>query len=196
VLHAGLDTVALEVSGVGFSVAVPPDVARTARAGHELFLHTHLIVREDAMSLVGFATADELDVFGTLLGVGGVGPKSALGILATLTIDQIAEAVEAEDDRPFRKVSGIGPKTAKLIVVQLQGRLAAPTREAAVPAAPDVSDQVVQALVGLGWAERVAIEAVDKVSESASDADRASVGSLLRLTLAALGPAKSGGARG
>jgi Holliday junction DNA helicase RuvA len=186
VLHAGLDTVALEVSGVGFSVAVPPDVARTARAGHELFLHTHLIVREDAMSLVGFATADELDVFGTLLGVGGVGPKSALGILATLTIDQIAEAVEAEDDRPFRKVSGIGPK----------GRLAAPTREAAVPAAPDVSDQVVQALVGLGWAERVAIEAVDKVSESASDADRASVGSLLRLTLAALGPAKSGGARG
>jgi Holliday junction DNA helicase RuvA len=93
-------------------------------------------------------------------------------------------------------VSGIGPKTAKLIVVQLQGRLAAPTREAAVPAAPDVSDQVVQALVGLGWAERVAIEAVDKVSESASDADRASVGSLLRLTLAALGPAKSGGARG
>src|SRR5690606_9120453 len=90
----------------------------------------------------------------------------------------------------------IGPKTAKLIVVQLQGRLAPPTREAAAPAAPDVSDQVVQALVGLGWAERIAIEAVDKVSESASDADRASVGPLLRLTLAALGPAKSGGARG
>ena len=69
VLHAGLDTVAIEVSGVGFSVSVPPDVARTSRVGHELFLHTHLIVREDAMSLVGFASADELDVFGVLLGV-------------------------------------------------------------------------------------------------------------------------------
>ena len=196
VLHAGLDTVTLEVSGVGFSLAVPPDVARTARTGHELFLHTHLIVREDAMNLVGFASRDELDVFGTLLGVNGVGPKSALGILATLTIDQIAEAVEAEDDRPFRKVSGIGPKTAKLIVVQLQGRLAPPTREIDAPATPEVSDQVVQALVGLGWAERVAVETVDKVTETASDADRASVGSLLRLTLAALGPAKNGGARG
>jgi len=195
VLHAGLDSVVIEVSGVGFSVSVPPDVARTARVGHELFLHTHLIVREDAMSLVGFPTADELEVFGTLLGVNGVGPKSALGILATLTIDQIAEAVEAEDDRPFRKVSGIGPKTAKLVVVQLQGRLAPPTRATAAPATPDVSDQVVQALVGLGWAERVAIEAVDKVAEAASDADRANVGSLLRLTLAALGPAKSGGVR-
>src|SRR5690606_12640837 len=172
VLHAGLDVVVLEVSGVGFSVSVPADVARTARVGHELFLHTHLIVRDDAMSLMGFATADELDVFGTLLGVNGVGPKSALGIIGTLTIDQIAEAVEKEDDRPFRKVSGIGPKTAKLIVVQLQGRLAPPTRETPAVAAPNVSDQVVQALVGLGWAERVAIESVDRVSETASDADR------------------------
>ncbi|MGO2847352.1 MAG: Holliday junction branch migration protein RuvA, partial [Microbacterium gubbeenense] len=122
VVHTAADSVVIDVSGVGYSVAVPPDVARTAGHGHELFLHTHLVVREDALSLFGFATRDELEVFGVLLGVNGVGPKSALGILSVLTIDQIASAVEAEDDKPFRKVSGIGPKTAKLIALQLQGK--------------------------------------------------------------------------
>ncbi|MGW9112748.1 Holliday junction branch migration protein RuvA [Microbacterium sp. NPDC055683] len=198
VLHAGSDSVILEVGGVGFSVAVPVDVARTARAGEELLLHTHLVVREDALSLFGFASRDELDVFGVLLGVSGVGPKSALGVLSSLTIDQIAQAVADEDDKPFRKVSGIGPKTAKLIAVQLQGRLAPPAPSAvrAVPgAAPDVVAQVAQAVAGLGWPERVAAEAVAAAAENASDADRSSVQGLLRLTLAALGPALGGGAR-
>lgn len=196
-LHAGPDTVVIEVSGVGLSVAVPPDVARTARPGHELFLHTHLVVREDALSLFGFASRDELDVFGVLLGVGGVGPKSALGILSVLTIDQIAAAVEDEDDKPFRKVSGIGPKTAKLIVLQLQGKLQAPaargTTSGSAPAS--VATQVAAAVTGLGWPERTAADAVERAAAGASDADRASVQALLRLTLAALGPANTGGAR-
>ncbi|HJA04674.1 MAG: Holliday junction branch migration protein RuvA [Candidatus Microbacterium stercoravium] len=197
VLHAGLDAVVVEVSGVGFSVAVPPDVARTARPGHELFLHTHLVVREDALSLFGFASRDELDVFGVLLGVSGVGPKSALGILSVLTIDQIAAAVDGEDDTPFRKVSGIGPKTAKLIVLQLQGKLQAPAvRDATRPSAPaSVTAQVTAAVAGLGWPERTAADAVERAAEGASDDDRSSVQALLRLTLAALGPARTGGAR-
>lgn len=192
VLHAGPDSVVLDVGGVGFSVAVTPEVARRARAGEELALHTHLVVREDALSLFGFAERDELDVFVILLGVSGVGPKSALGVLGAMSIDQIAEAVQAEDDRPFRKVSGIGPKTAKLIAVQLQGKLAAP-RAAAIDAPAgvggDVLAQVTQAVAGLGWPERVASEAVAAAAESASEADRSSMQALLRLTLAALGPA-------
>ncbi len=80
-------------------------------------------MREDALSLVGFASREELTAFGLLLGVSGVGPKSALGVLSSLTVPQIAQAVADEDDAPFRRVSGIGPKTAKLIVVQLAGRL-------------------------------------------------------------------------
>lgn len=197
VLHAGLDSVVLDVGGVGFSVAVTPEVARQARAGEELALHTHLIVREDALSLFGFASRDELDVFVILLGVSGVGPKSALGVLGAMSIDQIAEAVQLEDDTPFRKVTGIGPKTAKLIAVQLQGKLVAP--QAASIAAPagmasDVLAQVTQAVAGLGWPERVAGEAVATAAETASEADRASMQALLRLTLAALGPA-GGGAR-
>ena len=197
VLHAGPDSVVVEVGGVGFSVAVPPDVARTARQGEELALHTSLVVREDALSLFGFASRDELDVFGVLLSVSGVGPKSALGVLSALTVDQIAAAVADDDDKPFRKVSGIGPKTAKLIVVQLQGRLAPPAPgPAAAPVPGDVSARVVEAVSGLGWPERVAGDAVAQAAEAASEADRASVQALLRLTLALLGPAKQGAARG
>ena len=146
----------------GSRVAVPPQVARTAHLGAELHLHTTLIVREDALSLFGFETHDELSAFSLLLGVTGVGPKSALGVLATLSVDQIADAVAADDDAPFRRVSGIGPKTAKLIVVQLAGKLA-PSRPVALrgtDAASAVPGQVTQALVGLGWSERVAAEAV------------------------------------
>jgi len=196
VLHAGIDSVVIDVGGVGFHIAVPVDVARTARTGAELALHTHLVVREDALSLFGFAERDELDVFVVLLGVTGVGPKSALGVLSTLTVDQIAAAVDADDDKPFRSVSGIGPKTAKLIVVQLAGKLAppAPTARTSGGVAPDVTTQVTAALTGLGWNERTAAEAVAGAAEDATDAERASVQALLRRTLAALGPAK-GGAR-
>ena len=196
VLHATSDQVVIEVGGVGFSVAVPTDVAHTARVGERVQLHTSLIVREDSLSLFGFAERDELEIFGLLLGVTGVGPKSALGVLSHLTVDQIAEAVTAEDDAPFRRVSGIGPKTAKLIVLQLAGKVHAPApmvRAGAV--APDVVDQVTAALVGLGWSEKVAVEAAAQTLEQASEAERASVSALLRRTLALLGPAQ-GGSRG
>lgn len=197
VLHTGGDSLVVDVSGVGFSVLVPVDVARTARVGEEVSLHTSLVVREDSLTLFGFATRDELDVFGILIGISGVGPKSALGVLSTLTIDRIAEAVQGEDDKPFRKVSGIGPKTAKLIALQLQGRLdgfATPTPPAHVStgAGDAVVAQVTQAVTGLGWPERTAAEAVAQAAATASDADRASVQALLRLALAALGPAKGG----
>lgn len=198
VLHAGVDSVIVEVGGVGFSVAVPVDVARGAHAGETLALHTNLVVREDALSLFGFLTRDELDAFVLLTGVSGVGPKSALGVLSHLSVDQIAAAVADDDDAPFRRVSGIGPKTAKLITVQLAGKLAAPVR--ATPTGAAGSDalfaQVTQALVGLGWPERVASEAVATTAEQAAEHERSSVPVLLRLTLAALGPARAGGVRG
>lgn len=198
VLHVGADSVVIEVGGVGLSVAVPVDIARSAQAGQTLALHTNLIVREDSLSLFGFASRDELEVFTLLLQVTGVGPKSALGVLSELTVDRIAEAVHAEDDAPFRKVSGIGPKTAKLIVLQLAGKLkpVVPRPAASSSVGYDTLTQVAQALVGLGWPERVAAEAVTTAAEEASEADRASVSALLRVTLAALGPARQGGVRG
>lgn len=189
VLHAASDHVIIETGGVGFSVAVPGDVAHTAVVGEQLMLHTSLIVREDALSLFGFSDRDELEIFGQLLSVTGVGPKSALGVLSHLTVDQIAEAVTAEDDAPFRRVSGIGPKTAKLIVVQLAGKVQPRVASApAFAAATAVTDQVAAALVGLGWSEKVAAEAAAQSAEDATEAERSSVAALLRRTLAAMGP--------
>lgn len=192
VVHIEQDSVVIEVGGVGLSIAVTPQVARTAHVGTALHLHTSLIVREDALSLFGFEEREELVVFTQLLGVTGVGPKSALGVLATLTVPQIADAVAADDDASFRRVSGIGPKTAKLIVLQLAGKVVAsrPSGSGRADASSAVPAQVVQALVGLGWSERVAAETVESVAADAADADRASVPALLRLTLAVLGPAR------
>lgn len=197
VLHLDVESVVIDVGGVGFAVAVTPQLAREFHVGDEIVLHTTLIVREDALSLYGFREREELVVFGQLLGVSGVGPKSALGVLSSLTVAQIASAVAAEDDAPFRRVSGIGPKTAKLIVVQLAGKLhaVAATATGVVGAsAPALSSQVVAALVALGWNERVSTEAVSTVL--AESEETASVPALLKLALAHLGPARAEQPRG
>lgn len=197
VASARADQVILDVHGVGYAVAVPAALAQSVHVGSSLRLHTHLVVREDALSLYGFEDAEQLEIFGLLLGVTGVGPKSALGVVSQLSIAQIAEAVASDDEAPLRRVPGVGPKTAKLIVMQLAGKIAAPTPAAPGTAAPtDIVAQVVAALVGLGWSEKVAVEAVTAVAEQADDAERSSVSTLLRHTLAALGPAQAGVPRG
>lgn len=194
VLHTGSAHVIIETGGVGFAVFVPADVAHTAVLGEPLQLHTSLIVRDDALTLYGFSDRDELEIFGQLLSVTGVGPKSALGVLSHLTVDQIAEAVTAEDDAPFRRVSGIGPKTAKLIVVQLAGKVQPRVASSAAGTAPSGTvEQVAAALVGLGWSEKVAAESAAQSAADATDAERESVPALLRRTLAAMGPGATRG---
>ena len=193
VLSSTGSLVVIEVGGVGYAVQVTPQHALSLRLGQETRVHTALIVREDDMSLFGFATPEELDTFDLLRGVSGVGPKSALGVLATLSPDEIATAVATEDDAPFRKVSGIGPKTAKLIVVSLAGKILAPAHATPAAKAPasTTTQSVVAALVGLGWNERVAVQAVDEVVEAATEDGALPVPALLRLALARLGPQKS-----
>lgn len=196
VLHVDAESAIVEVGGVGFSVAVTSQVARGLHSGDETLLHTNLVVREDALSLYGFSARDELDTFILLLSVSGVGPKSALGVLSALSVDQIAAAVAAEDDAPFRRVSGIGPKTAKLIVVQLSGKLhavpAAGHGAAAAGGAPTaIAAQVVAALVALGWNERVSAETVREVTGSTAGAEAGTVPALLKLALAQLGPSRT-----
>lgn len=195
-VHAEPDALTIEVGGVGLSVAVVPAVARSARIGEPIFLHTALLVREDALSLVGFAEKEELVTFHLLLGVSGVGPKSALGVLSAMTVDQIARAVGDEDDAPFRRVSGIGPKTAKLIVVQLAGKLtiSAASAEPSVGGAPGRENALSAALTSLGWPERQAVEVAAEVTAQAPG--EATVPELLRQALALLGPARREPTRG
>lgn len=194
VLSAGGNSIVLEVGGVGFHVNTTPALALASREGSEASVHTTLVVREDSLTIFGFGTRDELDVFDLLIGVTGVGPKSALGVLSALSPQQVAEAVQRDDDAVFRKVSGIGPKTAKLITVSLAGKLVAPAA-AARPAVVTggVAASVLAALTGLGWSERVAAEAVDETMAGASDTEAASVPTLLRLTLSRLGPGQQAG---
>jgi Holliday junction DNA helicase RuvA len=184
VLAAAGSSLIVEVAGVGYAVAVTPEHALGVRHGELVLLHTAMVVREDDISLFGFQTREQLAVFDLLRGVTGVGPKSAMGVLAAMSPAEIAAAVVADDDAAFRRVSGIGPKTAKLIVVSLTGKLA-DIRPAAA-AKPARGEDVLVALVGLGYAERAAQSALDDVLAERPDERQTAV--LLRAALALLGP--------
>ncbi|MCS6582568.1 Holliday junction branch migration protein RuvA [Curtobacterium citreum] len=189
--------VVIEVGGVGYAVTVTPAHALTMRHGSEVFVRTAMIVREDEHLLFGFESTDALQVFDLLRGVSGVGPKSAMGVLAHMDPAQIAHAVANEDDGAFRKVSGIGPKTAKLIIVALSGKLVAFEQAAVVAAArgtaahPAAVD-VVSALIGLGWREDAAQTAVDDAVANEPGAAAMGTQALLRAALGALRPAAAG----
>ncbi|QDZ13858.1 Holliday junction branch migration protein RuvA [Humibacter ginsenosidimutans] len=191
VLQASDGVAVIDVGGVGYAVQVTPDHARSLRTGEEAIVYTSMIVRQESIALFGFPAREHLGVFDALIGVSGVGPKSALGVLAALSPDEIALAVASDDDSAFRKVSGIGPKTAKLIVVSLTGKLFAPARPvqnvAQIPRS-DVSDSVVIALVGLGWAEKTATDVVRELVDEYAEPERDTVQALLRLALSRLGP--------
>ena len=194
VLAAAGSTVIIEVGGVGLSVQVTPQLALSLHVGAEASLRTVLIVREDDLALFGFQHADELTAFDLLRGVTGVGPKSALGVLAMMAPADIASAVTIEDDAAFRAVSGIGPKTAKLIVLSLTGKLdGLLTVRALTPARlSTVAQNVTVALVGLGWPERIAAQAVEDAVGQSSSTESESVAALLRRALSALGPQTAG----
>jgi Holliday junction DNA helicase RuvA len=184
VLAAAGSSLVLEVGGVGYAVTVTPEHALAVRHGEQVLLHTAMVVREDDISLFGFQDTEQLAVFDLLRGVTGVGPKSAMGVLAALAPAEIAAAVAADDDAVFRRVSGIGPKTAKLIVVSLTGKLA--HVRPAGPVKTPRGEDVLVALVGLGYPERAAQSALDDVLADRPDERQTAV--LLRAALALLGP--------
>lgn len=195
VAAASGSTVVIEVGGVGLKVSVTPQLALALPIGSTAHLYTTLIVREDDLALYGFTTPDELEIFDLLRGVTGVGPKSALGVLGHLTPAQIASAVATEDDAAFRRVSGIGPKTAKLIVVQLTGKLDVRMQAPTVTAKSTTASDVLVALIGLGWSERDAQAAIDDVVDTADTSITTAVPALLRAALTRLGPQRSGAGR-
>jgi Holliday junction DNA helicase RuvA len=186
VLAVAGTSLVVEVAGVGYALTVTPEHALSVRHGEEVLVHTAMVVREDDISLFGFPDRERLEVFDLLRGVTGVGPKSAMGVLAALTPAQIAQAVSDDDDAAFRKVSGIGPKTAKLIVVSLTGKLVAIRAAAPLPVRSVRGADVLVALVGLGYQERAAQAALDDVL--ATQPEDAQTAVLLRAALALLGP--------
>jgi len=175
----------INVHGVGYHILITADHAKTLMVGSNVSVLTSLIVREDSMTLYGFPSEEGRELFTVLLGVSGVGPRSALAFLCHLSPAEIMNAVLEEDDSVFKKVSGIGPKTAKLIVVQLSGKINLVLAETTPENSSEISSlssTVVMALVGLGWNEKQSRDAVEIVSaQSFSDSS-----SLLRATLSYL----------
>jgi Holliday junction DNA helicase RuvA len=176
VLALRLDSVVVEVGGVGLLLQATPATIAELRAGHEATLFTSLVVREDSLTLFGFADADERDAFEIVQTVSGIGPRLALAMLAVHTPDGLRAAVAAQDLTALMKVPGIGRKGAQRIVLELTDRLGAPSSVSVTAGAPGGRvpagaatgwrEQVQDALVGLGWQARQAGEAVDAVAGS------------------------------
>lgn len=189
VLNVGLDSLVLGVGGVGMLVHTTPATAASARVGQAAELATTLVVREDSLTLYGFATADEKRVFETVQTVSGVGPRLALAMLAVHPPDTIRHAISTEDHAALTKVPGIGKKGSERLVLELRDKLGAPTGPGAAQATPSTDEvwrgQVREALVGLGWNVKQADAALDRVASRA--ADGASVPELLRAALQELG---------
>ena len=160
VLSSSNGQVVIDVTGVGYLVHTTSSTVASLSEGQKTSFYTSLVVREDAFTLFGFVSRSELEVFELLRSVNGVGPKSALSILNQMSVEQIAQAVSEESDAAFKAVSGIGSKTAKLITLTLSGKMQAPATKGA-PASQ--SEKTVSALVGLGWSERQARDAVHEI---------------------------------
>lgn len=193
-----LQHVVVEVGGFGLSLAITAEQSGKLRVGERARLLTSMVVREDSMQLFGFDESESVAVFELLLKVSGVGPRSALGILAELSPAEIAVAVAQEDHKPFCTVSGIGPKIAKHICVGLLGKLdgigivSAQQDVAAVPASSSNRsvDEVLEALTQLGYSAKVAQGAIEAVCTTLDDEQQQDVPLMLRNALSQLGPAK------
>ena len=185
VIDIALDHAVIEAAGVGYKVMTTPATLATLRRGTETRLITAMIVREDSMTLYGFADADARDLFGTLLGVSGVGPKIALATLAVHDAAALRQALADGDVAALTRVPGIGKRGAERMVLELRDKIgASPGGGVSAVGGHGIRGPVVEALVGLGFAAKQAEEATDKVL--AADPD-ATTQAALRAALSMLG---------
>jgi Holliday junction DNA helicase RuvA len=189
VLEIGLDHAVVEVGGVGLAVHATPGTLAGLRCGEQGRLATALVVREDSLTLFGFADEHERELFGLLQTVSGIGPRIALATLAVLSPDALRRALVDGDLTTLTRVPGIGRKGAERLALELRDKVVAPTAAPAMlPAATNGTnprrDQVVEALVGLGFAAKPAEQAVDAVLATDMGADASA---LLRAALTRLG---------
>ena len=185
------DTAVIEVGGVGMAVQCAPGTLATLRVGQPARLATSLVVREDSLTLYGFADDDERQVFELLQTVSGVGPRLAQTMLAVHAPDALRSAVATGDEKALTAVPGIGKKGAQRLLLELKDRLGAPQGTGAgqgvgVAVSSSWSDQLHAALIGLGYATREADEAVAAVTPQAEAAAEPNVGALLRAALQSL----------
>ena len=188
VASVGLDHIDVVVGGIGFRVHVTPAFAQGNARDEEITVYTSMIVREDSMTLYGFESCDERDVFTTLMSVSGIGPKIALAALAVLRPDDLRRAVRDQDLATLQRIPGGGKKSAQRMALEIGDKLGTPAAlpgaeatPAPAPSEDTVASEVSAALVGLGWSEAQATKAIEKLAGSglgASDMLRAALVSL------------------
>lgn len=188
VLDVALDHAVIEAAGVGYKVMATPATLSTLRRGGEARLITAMIVREDSMTLYGFADTEARDLFLTLISVSGIGPKIALATLAVYDAAALRRALADGDITALTRVPGIGKRSAERMVLELRDKIG--------PVGPTVGGSanghavrapVVEALVGLGFAVKQAEEATDKVL---ADEPESTTSGALRSALSLLGKTK------
>lgn len=201
--HVGLTQAVLNVSGVGYLFSATPQTLATLHVGEHGRVLTSMIVREESMTLYGFASVDEREIFEIMMGVSGIGPRTALAVLSVHTPDAVRWAVTNDDEKALTKVSGIGPKGARRILLELSGKLT-PVDQPDAPhpleaAAPDQEwrNQVIGGLVGLGWSDKDAQKALElTLHDDPGLEETKDVSRVLRATLSRLGRDRStGGSR-
>ena len=167
-----LDGVIVEAGGIGYRIRTASGAfERIASVGEAVKVYTYLSVREDAMELFGFPTEDDLKIFKLLIGVSGIGPKGALGILSAMSADELRFAVLGDDAKAISAAPGIGPKTARRLIVELKDKfdleetfehaLDAPAERASAGSA--VKNDVMLALTALGYASSEVMAALKKI---------------------------------
>lgn len=175
------NSVIVEAGGIGYEIYMTGTDLSQIHMGEEVKIHTYSNVREDAMQLYGFRSKDDLQMFRLLLGVNGVGPKAAVGVLAGITADELRFAILSDDVKTLSKAPGIGKKTAQKLILELKDKMKledafelklAHEQEKAVAGLGEISDgrqEAVEALVALGYSSTDALRAVRKVTDVAPD---------------------------
>jgi holliday junction DNA helicase RuvA len=195
VAQIDLSSAVVEVGGVGLQLMCTPRTLADLRHGQEATLPTSMVVREDSLTLFGFAEEDEKQTFEMLLTASGVGPKLAQAMLAVHAPDELRRAVASDDVKTLTTVPGIGQKGAQRIILELKDRIGSPvgpstSRGESPNTAPAAWESQVQAgLVGLGWSAREADKAVASVTPHAETMPEPDVARLLRLALQTLSKA-------
>ncbi len=169
----------VEVGGVGLRVFAPAPLRGRVKAGEIIFLFTHLVVREDALILYGFESQADRELFHMLLGVDGVGPKVALSVLSTMTLDAVQRAVFADEPDIFSRVPGVGKKSAQKIAMHLKDKLKPTDALSQLAAISDTDSEVLAALTSLGYSVVEAQSALQTIPKDAPD----DTGERLRLAL-------------
>ncbi|MGV0361980.1 Holliday junction branch migration protein RuvA [Corynebacterium minutissimum] len=193
VLDIQLDHVVLECAGVGYKVLATPTTLGTLQRGEEAQVMTTLVVKEDSMTLYGFTSTDDRDMFHVLQTVSGLGPKLALAALSVMGAGDLAQAIAGEESARLQKIPGVGKRMAQRLVLELKDKVSgfAPALSDVPPTTPaatgPVVDDVVEALVGLGFSDKAARPVVEAVAAEQPDAATPVV---LRAALSQLGTKK------